>query len=48
MITQLLLEHDVDVNQETDLGETALTIAAEQDHEAIVLLLLEHGADMNV
>lgn len=44
---QLLLKHKVDVNAKAVDRLTALQLAAEKGHEAVVQLLLEHKANVN-
>ena len=41
------MEPDVD-SKDTEYGRTPLSYAAEKGHEAIVKLLLEAGADINL
>jgi ankyrin repeat protein len=41
-----LLEHKADVDGKTMGGNTALYLAAENGHEAVVQLLLKHMADV--
>ena len=44
---KLLLEKGADVeSKDTDYGQTPLSWAAENGHEAVVKLLLEKGADV--
>lgn len=45
---QTLLEHRAGVNDCDAQGRTALHLAAEQGHEAAVILLLDSGADNEI
>ena len=46
--TITLLDANAEVNAKDNRGFTALHRAAEMGHEAIVALLLEHGADKSI
>lgn len=39
---------DVNAHDEKMIGETALCLAVQQGHAAMVALLLEHGADPDI
>ena len=43
---KLLLEKGADLESKDDYGQTPLSWAAENGHEAVVKLLLEKGADL--
>jgi uncharacterized protein len=45
---KLLLDRNADINAADDRGRTALMIAAELDHVAIVELLVARGADRSI
>src|SRR5438046_8176838 len=47
-MVQRKLEHNADVNKGDKGGGTALHWAAGNGHEAVVRLLLEHNADVNI
>ncbi len=40
----LLLDHGADVEVKDKYGETALQVAAEEEHDEVVKSLREHGA----
>ncbi len=42
-----MLQHGANVNKEDNLGQTSLHIASYHGHDAVVALLLQHGADAN-
>ena len=46
-VLQILIDHNVDINERDTNGATALHLAVENGHEATARLLLQHGADMN-
>jgi len=45
---RLLLDAGADPNVQTEVGNSALSIATREDHEDLVRLLLERGADPNL
>ncbi|TMW58475.1 hypothetical protein Poli38472_010034 [Pythium oligandrum] len=47
-VEMLLTVGEVDVNERNDLGETALHLAASSGYDAIVQVLLAHGADITL
>ncbi|KAI9842014.1 MAG: hypothetical protein M1837_007510 [Sclerophora amabilis] len=47
MITRMLLERGVDINEKDSAGRTALHLAIRQRHDQVLRLLLERGADIN-
>jgi ankyrin repeat protein len=47
-VVQLLLQHGADVHAVNDEGYHALLYASENGHAAIVELLLQHGAVMEL
>ena len=47
-MVQLLLEHGATVNSHDKRGRRALHLAASQDCERVIRLLLDRGADVNV
>ncbi|KAG4083869.1 ankyrin [Neocallimastix lanati (nom. inval.)] len=46
-IVKYLVEHEADINKETDNGQTPLFDACRKENENIVKYLVEHGADIN-
>jgi ankyrin repeat protein len=46
-LTEFLIEHGADVNQENEFGWTPLHSAAKYGQDRIVAMLLEAGADLN-
>lgn len=46
-MAKMLLRRGADPSQPGDFGRTALHAAAERDHPGLILLLLDHGADIN-
>ncbi len=47
-VTRLLLQAGIPPNSELNLGITPLMVAAEKGHEAVVKVLVEEGADLNL
>jgi ankyrin repeat protein len=47
-MARLLIARGALVNAHADNGTTALMMASREGHLSMVLLLLEHGADINV
>jgi ankyrin repeat protein len=46
-ICKLFIEHGADVNQTTDLSDTALSLAIWQNHTDVCLLLIQAGANVD-
>lgn len=47
-ITQFLLQHGAEINQQTNMGDSALYYAAKKGQTETLKILLEHGANPNI